>query len=120
MLLNLHEVFMLSAMTACKDRFCPPVWYMICIKLNHLLLVINSSVNIFIYCVMGDKFRYYRADDITVGQTSLISVFYVPCQCTLSVLVMKRTPNSLIFGPHHNRPLLKWGKASIEWVCVYR
>ena len=56
-LLNLHEVFMLSAMTACKDRFCPPVWYMICIKLNHLLLVVNSSVNIFIYCVMGDKFR---------------------------------------------------------------
>ena len=56
-LLNLHEVFTLSAMTACKDLFCPPVWYMICIKLNHLLLVVNSSVNIFIYCVMGDKFR---------------------------------------------------------------
>ena len=56
-LLNLHEVFMLSAMTTCGHDFCPPVWYMIGIKLNHLLLVINSSVNIFIYCVMGDKFR---------------------------------------------------------------
>ena len=53
----MHEVFMLSGMTACKEHFCPPVWYMICIKFNHLLLVINSSVNIFIYCVMGDKFR---------------------------------------------------------------
>jgi hypothetical protein len=49
---------MLSEIEKCGSRFCPPVWFMCMVSFSHLLLIINSSVNIFIYCFIGDGFRY--------------------------------------------------------------
>lgn len=70
-LLNLHEFFMVSRMIQCGDRFCPPAWFLCSISFNHLLLVINSSVNILVYCSVGEKFRWGFRARWTNGQQFL-------------------------------------------------
>ena len=72
---------------------------MICIKFNHLLLVINSSVNIFIYCVMGDKFRCIQST--LCGVLSVVMLCFVffksfsyQLGCTLAAVSGHPTHNS--------------------------
>ncbi len=57
-MLNLHEFFMVSKLMRCGvARFCPPTWFMCAISVSHLLLIVNSSVNILVYCSIGERFR---------------------------------------------------------------
>lgn len=51
--LNLYETFL----TSTHRQGYPPEWFLCVISVSHLLLTINSSVNIIIYCAMGKKFR---------------------------------------------------------------
>ena len=56
-LLNILECMMLSDIERCGSKFCPPVWFMCMVSFSHFLLIVNSSVNIIIYCFIGDGFR---------------------------------------------------------------
>ncbi|CAB4058994.1 unnamed protein product [Lepeophtheirus salmonis] len=57
--LNFHEIMILDNAMACyeagKAGF--PAWFWITASLSHLLLVINSSINMFVYCLYNTKFR---------------------------------------------------------------
>ena len=59
LLLNIHELATIQhAMECQKVGLQPfPLWSLITISLSHVLLVINSSTNIFIYCFLSSKFR---------------------------------------------------------------
>ena len=56
--LSLVEIEEASKIERCGDKFCPPMLFMCLVPVSHLFLVINSSVNIVIYCLIGDGFRY--------------------------------------------------------------
>ena len=56
--LSLVEIEEASKIERCGDEFCPPMLFMCLVPVSHLFLVINSSVNIVIYCLIGDGFRY--------------------------------------------------------------
>ena len=74
LLLNIHELVTLQhAMECQKAGLNPfPLWSLITITVSHILLVINSSTNIFIYCILSSKFR----EEITkVYQSFMRKVF---------------------------------------------
>ena len=52
--LNLYEVYTIFAD---KDNLEWPLWAFVLTRVNHLLLVFNSSINFFIYCFRDAKFR---------------------------------------------------------------
>ena len=56
--LNIIEMMMASKVNKCGDDFCPPMLLMCAVPFTHLMLVLNSSANIVIYCLLGDGFRY--------------------------------------------------------------
>ena len=43
--------------TRCKSLLVRPAWNLCLMSLNHLLLVVNASVNFLIYCSIGRKFK---------------------------------------------------------------
>ena len=49
---------MASKVNKCGENFCPPMLLMCAVPFTHLMLVLNSSANIVIYCLLGDGFRY--------------------------------------------------------------
>ena len=57
--LNIHELFNLGEAMRCEDRGRPgfSVWSLVLISISHFLLVVNSSTNILIYCLLSSKFR---------------------------------------------------------------
>ena len=57
--LGLHEAWITNQTISCaKAGFSPfPLWATIMNQFSHLVLVINSSVNCLIYCVMSSRFR---------------------------------------------------------------
>jgi len=59
LLLNIHELATIREAMQCeqagKNGF--PLWSLILISVSHLLLVLNSSINILIYCLLSSKFR---------------------------------------------------------------
>ena len=59
LLLNIHELATIQHAMMCQaDGKHPfPPWSLITISCSHVLLVINSSTNIFIYCFLSSKFR---------------------------------------------------------------
>lgn len=59
LLLNLHELTTIRNAMACgrAGHKTFAVWSLIVMHLSHLLLVINSSINILIYCCLSQKFR---------------------------------------------------------------
>ena len=59
-------------MQRCGDRFCPPLILMCLVPVSHLFLVINSSVNIIIYCIAGDGFRYVEIVFINIISVSKV------------------------------------------------
>ena len=56
--LNIIEMMMASKVNRCGEEFCPPMLLMCAVPFTHLMLVLNSSANIVIYCLLGDGFRY--------------------------------------------------------------
>ena len=78
LLLNIHELITIKEAMLCSQRNERPfsLWSMITISVSHFLLVINSSTNILVYCLMSSKFReecrsIFRtivADCGTIGQ----------------------------------------------------
>ena len=59
LLLNIHELMTIKEAMACIKMGERPfsLWSMITICISHFLLVINSSTNILVYCLMSPKFR---------------------------------------------------------------
>lgn len=58
--LSIMEFTMAAKVERCGDAFCPPMLLMCAVPISHFMLVLNSSVNIIIYCVLGEGFRYER------------------------------------------------------------
>ena len=58
-LLNMHEITVIEEMHLCRCSNLGgfPIWILILGFISPLLLVINSSVNLLIYCVFGTRFR---------------------------------------------------------------
>ncbi|TRY78311.1 hypothetical protein TCAL_05014 [Tigriopus californicus] len=77
-LLNLHEFFMATQIEDCGDMFCPPAWFLCSISVNHFLLVVNSSVNILVYCSQGEKFRQGLTEKLHLQQLSKWFLFSKP------------------------------------------
>ena len=59
LILNLHEMIVLDMIKDCRESSLGgfPVWSIVLGFVSHVLLVINSSANLFIYCAIGAKFR---------------------------------------------------------------
>ena len=58
-LLDIHEAATIrqaqQCMDAGKNQF--SLWSMLCLSVAHFLLVVNSSINVVIYCLVGSQFR---------------------------------------------------------------
>ncbi|XP_023347957.1 uncharacterized protein LOC111716716, partial [Eurytemora carolleeae] len=59
LLLNMHELVVLELIDECRDTQLMgfPVWSVIIGFISQVLLCINSSANLIIYCCLGAKFR---------------------------------------------------------------
>lgn len=59
LLLNIHELATIRHAMECQEAGEKPfpLWSQIAISISHVLLVVNSSTNIFIYCFLSSKFR---------------------------------------------------------------
>ena len=57
--LNIHELIVMKGAMECQYHRQEPfsMWSLILINVSHLLLVLNSSTNILVYCFMSSKFR---------------------------------------------------------------
>ena len=64
LILNMHEITVIQDVNRCQDTDLGgfPVWSIALGFVSHILLVFNSSTNLFIYCMVGAKFRsvFYR------------------------------------------------------------
>ena len=58
-ILSIHEMWIVEITIQCarQGKYSFPIWAIIFNKFSHLLLVINSSMNCLIYCLMSSKFR---------------------------------------------------------------
>ena len=58
-LLDINEAATIRQARLCSDagknEF--PLWSLLCLSVAHFLLVVNSSINVVIYCLLGSKFR---------------------------------------------------------------
>ena len=52
---NFLYIFFFLFFSAEKQPF--PLWSLVVMCVSHLLLVVNSSINILVYCVLSTKFR---------------------------------------------------------------
>ena len=59
LLLNMHEIYVVEEMDFCRcsDLGGFPIWILILGFVSPVLLALNSSINLLIYCVFGTKFR---------------------------------------------------------------
>jgi len=61
LILNIHETFNLDQITLCS--WTPlggfPIWSIILGRISQVLLVVNSSANFYIYCIIGANHRKY-------------------------------------------------------------
>ena len=58
-ILSIHEMWIVEITIECarRGKYSFPIWAIIFNKFSHLLLVINSSINCLIYCLLSSKFR---------------------------------------------------------------
>ncbi len=59
LLLNIHELLTIKYALECTRRGQQgfSLWSLVLISVSHVLLVLNSSINILIYCLLSSKFR---------------------------------------------------------------
>jgi len=76
LILNMHEITVIDDITRCKDTDLGgfPVWSILLGFFSHIFLVVNSSINLLIYCLVGAKFR-------TVFYQVVCCRGPTPCQC---------------------------------------
>ena len=58
--LNMYDIGSLALLRECetiKLTFRSPIWVKFVISMNHLLVVTNSSTNLFLFSVIGTQFR---------------------------------------------------------------
>ena len=57
--LNIQEMWLVGNLDDCSinGKFAIPFWSLILAELSQLSLIVNSSINCLIYCVMSPKFR---------------------------------------------------------------
>ena len=57
--LNMHETFVLESISMCENSLLGgfPHWIILTGFISHVFLVINSSANLLIYCILDPKFR---------------------------------------------------------------
>ena len=57
--LNMHEITVIEEIHICRNSILGgfPIWIIILGFVSHILLVINSSINLVIYCMFGKIFR---------------------------------------------------------------
>ena len=58
-LLDIYEAVNVHQLIACaaKNQEQFPFWTWISLSVSHFLLVVNSSINVVVYCLLGSKFR---------------------------------------------------------------
>ena len=58
-ILSIHEMWTVNITIKCAQRghWSFPIWALIMSQFSHLLLVINSSINCLIYCLLSSRFR---------------------------------------------------------------
>ena len=64
--LNLYESYYVNISAECGANLIPSTWVFCTAAVNHLLLVLNSFMNFFIYCFLNEDFRKI----LSSGQTS--------------------------------------------------
>ena len=87
--LNIIEMMMASKVNKCGDDFCPPMLLMCAVPFTHLMLVLNSSANIVIYCLLGDGFRYIMINCFLLLVFLVYCIYLVPCNSRVSNLWQK-------------------------------
>ena len=58
-ILSIHEMWTVNITIKCAQRghWSFPIWALIMSQFSHFLLVINSSINCLIYCMLSSRFR---------------------------------------------------------------
>ena len=58
-ILSIHEMWTVNITIKCAQRghWSFPIWALIMSQFSHFLLVINSSINCLIYCLLSSRFR---------------------------------------------------------------
>ena len=58
-ILDIHELMTIKQSEYCnqKGAFSYSAWSVILLSVSHFLLVVNSSVNMIVYCLLGSRFR---------------------------------------------------------------
>ena len=70
--LSIVEFSMAAKVNRCGDAFCPPTLLMCAVPISHFMLVLNSSVNIIIYCFLGEGFRYEFLPSLKSAQQKIV------------------------------------------------
>ena len=86
--LSLHEMLVIKNTMACTNlgHYPFPLWAMLFAQFSHLLLVLNSSLNSVIYCMVSSKYRaqavkYLRAVKKTFNQVhGVFQRWFLWCQ----------------------------------------
>ena len=73
--LSIHEMLVIRNTMACQNKgyYSFPMWALLFAQFSHILLVLNSSMNSVIYCMVSSKYRaqalkYLSAMKSTFGQ----------------------------------------------------
>ena len=58
-ILDIHELMTIKQSEYCNEinEFSYSAWSVILLSVSHFLLVVNSSVNMIVYCLLGSRFR---------------------------------------------------------------
>ncbi|XP_023345153.1 FMRFamide receptor [Eurytemora carolleeae] len=65
MLLNMFEFIHMSTMIKCGNNLISPAWFQCLTGFNHLMLVMNASTNVLIYCSFNSEFKTMLKSGIT-------------------------------------------------------
>lgn len=71
-LLNIFEMTFSSKIETCGEKFMPPTWFLCLVSCSNFLVVLNSSINIIIYCVIGEGFRDALARSLKQRLTTMM------------------------------------------------
>ena len=100
--LSLHEMLVIRNTMACSKvgYHSFPLWALLFAQFSHLLLVLNSSMNSVIYCMVSTKYRAQAVKYIKAAKSKTFQVYrhctqgilWCQCQCQKQE---NKTPNSI-------------------------